>query len=269
MILMMENESYSNIIGNSSAPYENRLAEQYLTATHSYAWGHESLPNYLEIISGNAYASKGTKHDCSPSSCGPLSGTTLGDQLQAAKVPWKAYMGGMPSACYSRNAGGNGGYGVRHDPFVYFPQGRRAPECGNDVPSKQLLSDVNSLTPPDFVFYSPAICHDGGHDASCSTIANGDRFLAARIPQIMRTSWYKNHGTIILTRDEGNSNSGKYGDHGGHVLTTVISATTKGAHNDRTYVDTAGILRTVERAYGLSYLGAAARARSGSLPLSG
>lgn len=267
MILMMENESYHNVIGNRSAPYENTLAKDYLTATHSYAWGHDSLPNYLEMIAGNAYPSQGTKHDCSPSSCRPIAGTNLADQLQKASIPWKAYMGGMPSPCYASNAGGKGGYGVRHNPFVYFAQGRQAPECGNDVPSTQMLAELNSTTPPDFVFYSPAICHDGGHDAGCSTIPNGDRFLASRIPAIMATKWYQDGGAIVLTWDEGNSNSGKFGDHGGHVLTVVISSATRGASSNAAYVDTAGILRSVEHAYGLPYLGQAARTTSGSLPL--
>lgn len=269
MVLVMENESYGNIIGNSSAPYENYLAKHYLTATDSYAWGHNSLPNYLEMISGHAYTSQGTKQDCSPKSCGRVTGSNLATQLQAVKIPWKAYMGGMPTPCDQRNAGGKGGYGVRHDPFVYFPQGRRPPQCSHDLPSTQMISQLDGASPPDFVFYSPAICHDGGHDASCSTIANGDRFLARRVPAIMATAWYKDRGTIILTWDEGNSNAGNYGDFGGHVLTVVISAAAKGSGSHGGYLDTAGVLRSVEHAYGLSYLGKAASARSGMLTFPG
>jgi hypothetical protein len=180
-----------------------------------------------------------------------------------------AFMGAMPSDCDTSDAGGSGGYGVRHDPFVYFPQGRKNPACGNDVPSGRLLSMLNSPTPPDFVFYSPSICTDGGGDAACSTIANGDHFLARQLPAIMATPWYRERGTIILTWDEGadSDKSGAIGDTGGHVLTIVISSRTKGAPQDRQYVDTAGILRTIENAYGVSYLGDAARPESGTLPL--
>lgn len=104
MVLMMENESYGNIIGNSRDPYENKLAKTYLTATHSYAWGHNSLPNYLEMVSGRSYASKGTKNDCLPRSRGSVSGPNLAGQLQRAKIPWRAYMGAMPSPCTSTTA---------------------------------------------------------------------------------------------------------------------------------------------------------------------
>ncbi len=270
MILMMENESYSTLIGNGSASYLNSLAGSYLKATSSYARGHDSLPNYLEMISGNAFEKSGTSGDCSPSSCGSITGKDLADQLQAAGIGWKAYMGAMPSDCSTSNASGSGGYGVRHDPFVYFAQGRRQPECGDVVPASGMITELNSASPPAFVFYSPSICQDGGNDAPCSTLANGDSFLAKRIPEIMGTAWYRDGGTIILTWDESSDSdtSGQFGDDGGHVLTLVISAKTKGAGSFSSYVDTAGILRSVENAYGFPYLGDAARSSSGMLPLS-
>jgi phosphatidylinositol-3-phosphatase len=269
MVLVMENESYDQLIGNSAAPYINSLASSYLRATCSYANAHNSLPNYLEMISGRDYEASGTPNDCTPSSCGPIAGADIADQLDAAAISWRAFMGAMPSDCEPSDSGGSGGYVVRHNPFVYFLQGRTSPECGDDVPAADLLAALNSSSPPDFVFYSPSICEDGGNDAPCSTIANGDRFLDGLIPEIMATSWYRDAGTIILTWDEGSGSdtSGRYGDTGGHVLSVVISATTRGGEPSDRYVDPAGILRTVEDAYGLSYLGAAAQARSGSLPI--
>ena len=269
MVLVMENQSYNQIIGNSSAPYINLLADRYLRATNSHARGHYSLPNYLEMISGQAYEASGTANDCTPPSCGPVTGTNVTDQLAAAGIRWMAFMGAMPSDCDTSDAGGSGGYGVRHDPFVYFPQGRKNPACANDVPSGRLLTMLKSPTPPAFVFYTPSICDDGGGDAPCSTIANGDHFLARQLPAVMATPWYRDNGTIILTWDESadSDKSGAIGDTGGHVLTIVISARTKGAPQYRQYVDTAGILRTIDQAYGVSYLGDAARPESGTLPL--
>jgi hypothetical protein len=57
-------------------------------------------------------------------------------------------MGAMPSDCYTRDAGGSGGYGVRHHPFVYFRQGRARPQCRNDVPAAGLLASLNGPSPP-------------------------------------------------------------------------------------------------------------------------
>ncbi|HVA02381.1 MAG TPA: hypothetical protein VMU64_01430 [Acidimicrobiales bacterium] len=53
MVIMMENESASNVIGNPTLPYITSLAADYGSATASYAFGHPSLPNYLEIVSGS------------------------------------------------------------------------------------------------------------------------------------------------------------------------------------------------------------------------
>jgi len=269
MVLVMENESYGQIIGNSDASYVNTLADTYLRATNSYAHGHDSLPNYLDMISGHSYTTEGTGHDCTPSDCGPIAGKDIADQLDAAGIGWRAFMGAMPSNCDTSDAGGSGGYGVRHDPFVYFSQGRSGAECANDVPATGLLSVLSSTAGPSYVFYSPTICEDGGGDTGCSTIAAGNSFLSRTIPAIMATTWYRDGGTIILTWDEGatSDTSGSYGDAGGHVLTVVVSAKTKGAAPYSEYIDSSGILRTVEHAYGFSYLGDAVYPGSGSLPL--
>jgi hypothetical protein len=269
MILMMEDRSYGTMTGNPEAPYIDSLARGYLRATASYGRGHNSLTNYLELISGQAYESAGTSADCEPADCGTISGKDVADQLDAAGIAWKAFMGSMPSDCSTSNAGGKGGYGVRHNPFVYFPQGKTSPECANDVPATGMLSALNSSTPPDFAFFSPNICDNGGGDAPCSTIASGDSFLKQTIPAIMATSWYRDNGTIILTYDESvdSDTSGSYGDNGGKVLTIVISDRTKGASTFGSYLDTAGILRTVEHAYGLGYLGDAANSNLTMLPL--
>jgi hypothetical protein len=269
MVIVMENRGYDQIIGNSSAPCANTLAATYLRATNSYARGHNSLPNYLEMISGHDFEASGTSNDCAPSDCGPIAGSDIGVQLQDAGIPWKAFMGAMPSDCETSDAGGSGGYGVRHDPFVYFAAGRSGPGCGNVAPATGLLTALSSPAMPDFVFYAPSICQDGGNDAPCSTVANGDHFLAQSIPAIMATSWYRQGGTIILTWDEGaeSDTSGRIGDNGGHVLTVVISARTRGHAPYGGYVDSAGILRAIEQAYALGYLGDATRSASGDLPL--
>jgi hypothetical protein len=271
MVIVMENQSYDLVTGNSEAPYMDSLARGYLRATNSFGHAHDSLPNYIEMISGNGYEASGTQKDCAPSDCGPISGTDIADQLDAAGISWKAFLGAMPSDCDTSDAGGSGGYGVRHNPFVYFSQGRSGAECANDVPATGLLPALNSSTPPDFVYYSPTICENGGNDVPCSTIANGDRFLAKTIPAIMGTSWYRDHGTIILTWDESatSDTSGSYGDNGGHILTLVISAKTKGDGGNPYpgYVDPAGILRSVEHAYGFGYLADARNSALALLPL--
>jgi hypothetical protein len=52
VLVVEENHSYSEVIGNSSMPYVNSLASQYGLATQYFADAHFSLPNYLMLTTG-------------------------------------------------------------------------------------------------------------------------------------------------------------------------------------------------------------------------
>ena len=47
----MENHGYGQVIGSSSAPFENQLAAQCGLATNYHAVTHPSLPNYIAATS--------------------------------------------------------------------------------------------------------------------------------------------------------------------------------------------------------------------------
>ena len=52
VVVVMENRSFNEIIGNSRAPYINELARGGALFTQSYAVTHPSQPNYLALFSG-------------------------------------------------------------------------------------------------------------------------------------------------------------------------------------------------------------------------
>ena len=52
VVVMLENEQRSSIIGSTHAPYLNRLAARGANLTHSYGLTHPSQPNYLALFSG-------------------------------------------------------------------------------------------------------------------------------------------------------------------------------------------------------------------------
>ncbi len=54
-VIMMENHSYSQIIGNPNAPNINNLANTYNLATNYFGTTHPSLPNYIATISGSDF----------------------------------------------------------------------------------------------------------------------------------------------------------------------------------------------------------------------
>jgi hypothetical protein len=63
--VVMENHSYTQIIGSPSAPYINSLASQCGVPLRYYALSHPSLPNYLGMTSGQLF---GIQDDNPPSS---------------------------------------------------------------------------------------------------------------------------------------------------------------------------------------------------------
>src|SRR5437764_4262520 len=52
VLVVEENHSYSDIIGNSGMPYLNSLASQYGLATQYYADTHPSIGNYFMLTTG-------------------------------------------------------------------------------------------------------------------------------------------------------------------------------------------------------------------------
>ncbi len=54
-LIMMENQTSTDILGNASAPFINAYARQVNRATNYFAVGHPSAPNYLEIVGGSNF----------------------------------------------------------------------------------------------------------------------------------------------------------------------------------------------------------------------
>ena len=108
----MENREYGGVIGSGSAQFTKRLAHRYALATHFFAVSHPSLPNYLALTGGSTF---GITDDCTDCSVG---GSGIVGQLESAGYSWKAYMQGMPHACYRGAEAGS--YAKKHDPFMYY-----------------------------------------------------------------------------------------------------------------------------------------------------
>jgi phosphatidylinositol-3-phosphatase len=260
MVVMMENESNSNIIGNPALPYVTNLAADYGSATQSYALAHPSLPNYLELVSGS---NESVTDDNPPSAHSFPTIPTLADQLVAAGYSLGAYAENLPAD----PTNDSGLYAVRHNPWEYFPSTPIKVQDGS-----ALIPDLNSATAPDFVWYTPNLTNDGHTgvpvDTQANELADTENFLSSFIPSVQATSWYKAGGQIIIEWDEGidSDTSGINGGDGGHVPTIVVSkylaAFPKQSSGD---VATAGILHSIEHIYQLPYLGDASVAANGNI----
>lgn len=258
VVIVMENEEYSSIIGNPSAPYINQLANQGALATHSYAITHPSLPNYLALSGGSTF---GVTSDCSPSSSCQATGPSIADQLNAAHISWKGYMEDLPACSAAQSDAGSDptAYAVRHDPFMYYPAD--VAFCGtNIVPATQLSADIAAGTLPRFAWLTPNLCHDMHDTCGGDAIANGDAYLQSVVPQILGA--LGPDGAVFITFDEGSSNAGGGlpGAGGGQVTTIVAGSAVKGGMKSAVAYDHYSLLATIEAAWGLPRLGGAASA---------
>jgi hypothetical protein len=241
--IWMENHSYNDIVGNGSAPFLNRLANQCGLATNYSGVAHPSLPNYIAATSGDTQGI----HDDSRPSAHPLSASSIFSQVAAAGLDWRSYQEDMPANCALTDSGR---YAVKHNPAAYFT-GIRGDCASRDVPlgspsSGAFASDLRNHL-PGFSFVTPNLCNDM-HDCSVGT---GDAWLSTWIPLIVSSPDYRSGRTVVfITWDEDDGHTGN------HVATVVLSPSTPSGTRAAGRFDHYSLLKTTEQLLGLTtYLG--------------
>jgi hypothetical protein len=265
MEIMMENTAYGPsdatpyVIGNPKAPYINNTligADKYTSLTNWYSIEHDSPHDYMDAISGCDHSGVNR----------PYQDPTLVNELDGVGTTWKAYMDGLASGqtCYTGHGAGTNGYEQDHNPFIYFEQiiGNTTECNANVVPYIQsnFSADLNSSSPPDFVWITPSACDD--MHSRCAPlnnlVAQGDTWLANNLPAVLSSKWYtQGNGIVIITWDESEIADvacPPWGGTscGGHIVTLVISQNSCGSFSG--FGDEFGILHGIETAYGVDYL---------------
>jgi phosphatidylinositol-3-phosphatase len=103
-IVTEENTNYADVIGSSSMPYLNGLAQQYGLATQYYANTHPSIGNYFELAAGQIIT-----NDDSYATIADVDNVVR--ELLANGKTWKSYAEDLPSVGYT--GGDVGGYARR------------------------------------------------------------------------------------------------------------------------------------------------------------
>jgi phospholipase C len=305
--IMMENTSFSTIIGNPIAPQLNALASEYGLATKYFGVTHPSQPNYVANIGGSFF---GIQDDnqfyCTPAlaSTDPHCGGTtvdhtvtdqnLADQLTAAGLTWKGYFQNLPpippSGLIKTGANANGPYSFKwpsntvalyaskHNPFLNFTGTQGA--LANMVPDTKLASDLAKGRLANFSLIVPDQCHDMHGTGGCSDtnglISAGDTYVGNAVREIMNSPvWDQGTNAIVITWDEDDfSDVGKPGTGccgadpgGGHVATIVITNQGEQHITDNTPYNHYSLLLTMEDAFGLPCLLHACDAAAGVKPM--
>ncbi|MGI8867725.1 MAG: PKD domain-containing protein [Mycobacteriales bacterium] len=234
VVVVEENHSEANVIGNAAAPYINSLATGGANMTQSFAVTHPSQPNYLALFSGN---NQGVTDDSCPHT---FTTTSLYDQLIAAGASFTGYSEDMPSAGYTGCSTAT--YVRKHNPWVDFTS---VPSSANQ-PFSSFPSDYTTL--PKVSFVIPNLQNDM-HDG---TIAQGDTWLQSNIDGYVQ--WAKTHNSLlVLTWDENDNVAG-------NQIPTVIVGPRVKPGNYSTSINHYNVLRTIEDAAGTGTVGASTSA---------
>src|SRR4051812_39352361 len=183
VIMTLENQDYTGIIGNANMPYLNSLLDQGALATNFYANFHPSQPNYFALTTGQSFYTKE----------GPLPpGTShVVNALATRNKTWKGYFADVTT----------------HEAvFRYFPEVWQNPaQLANIVPIvPDFMRDVTSGTLPSY-----SIIHDlpevNGHDCVDSGLCMrqvDDRLKDTIDPYLNDPSFIANNDLLIVLFDE-------------------------------------------------------------------
>jgi acid phosphatase len=253
VIVIFENHSYDQIMGNSAAPYLNYLVSDSATAlfTQSYAVTHPSQPNYLMLFSGS---DQGVTNDHVPKNL-PFTSPNLGAALLQAGRTFTGYSEDLPSIGF--NGKSSGDYVRKHNPWVNW-QGSETngiPDKLN-LPLKSFQHNYDLLPTVSFVIPNQNHNMHDGNDPE--RIRKADAWLKDHLDGYIQ--WARsNNSLFIITFDEGNhrlfhNKNESEGKENNHIFTLFVGGMVKhGSYNQK--IDHFGLHRTLEEMYGLAYAG--------------
>jgi phosphatidylinositol-3-phosphatase len=197
VIVIEENKSYTQIIGNMAAPYINTLANSGALFSQSFAITHPSQPNYLALFSGRT---QGIVDDRCPLS---LSGDNLATELRKKGFSFATYSESMPSIGYTGCS--YGPYFRKHNPAANWQGINVSPEMNK--PFTMFPSDFSKL--PTVSIVVPNQLNDMHDDKPPESIIKGDRWLKERLDPYLK--WAATHNSLlILTWDEDDDSSNNH-----------------------------------------------------------
>jgi len=245
-IVTEENTNYSSVIGSSSMPYLNGLAQQYGLATQYYANTHPSIGNYFELSTGQIISNNdgfSTVQNV----------PNVVRSLLAAGKTWKSYAESIPNACYL--GGDTGNYARKHNIFPLLSDVANDPvQACNNVPFTQFATDLANGTLPHFSNIVPNLCNDA-HDCSLST---ADTWLKNNIDPLIKSAMFQQDGLLIIVFDE---SGGDNTNGGGRVVWVAVSPKSKRGYQSTTLYQHQSTLRLILKGLGVNvFPGAAASA---------
>jgi acid phosphatase len=234
VVVVEENHSGADILGNPAAPYLNSLAKSGVSLQAMYAIRHPSEPNYLALFSGSTHGLTG---DPCPVT---FSGTTIAGELLTAGLTFTGYAEGLPHA--GSTVCSDGPYARKHVPWADYPS---LPPAVNQ-PLSAFPTNYSTLASLSFVI------PDLNHDMHDGTVAQADQWLRTRLGGY--ATWAASHGSLlIVTWDEDDRSEGN------RIPTVVVGAGVR-PHVVGSRTSLYSLLRLLADRFGVHRIGASATA---------
>jgi acid phosphatase len=240
-LIVLENHSFGQVIGNPAMPYLNGLATAHSLAADYFANAHPSIPNYFMLTTGNL-------ETFDDSFSGTIGDDNIVRALTGAGRTWKAYIESIPSVGFLGPDAGT--YLKHHNPFSYLSDVTGSPvQAANMVPFSQLSADLNAGSLPNFVYIVPNSQNDA-HDCPgggplCTDdqkLAAADAWLKANIDPVINSPKFGN-SVLIITFDESIITDVTNG--GGQVMTVLVGPHVKTGFRSSTMFQHQSLLHTM------------------------
>ncbi len=192
-VVMMENEDYADIVGNSAAPYLNSLLAKGTNLTNMYATAHPSDENYTAFAAGTTGTQEGN------TTTAELDNQQIGDLVGNAGGTWRSYTESANGPC---DRGSQDTYTIDDTPFINFKDvsDNQASCQEHEQPLTQFQLDLDQTsTTPTYSWFEANDCDDM---EGCGITA-GDTWLSQTLPTIFNSpAWTKQRSLLIITWDE-------------------------------------------------------------------
>lgn len=248
VVVIGENTKASAVLGSSSAPYINTLANAGAKFTNSFGVFHPSQPNYIALFSGS---NQGITNDNLITT--KFSTANLGRELIDAGKTFTTFSEDLPSVGFDGKTSGK--YARKHNPSAnWMGTGTNKIPATTNQPFTAFPTNFNNL--PSVSFVVPNLCNDG-HD-TCAPTSN--RTLQYDLWIQNNLNAYKlwcinNNSLLIVTYDEDDSATTA------NKIATVFYGAKVAVGTYSQTINHYTVLRTIEEANRLkTHAGAAATA---------